>query len=63
MKKFWLLTILLVGSCLLVGCSEREALIEQECNSWETYKIEESQIAEASEENSSEVIFSSFIVE
>ena len=56
MKKFWLLTILLVGSSLLVGCSEREALIEQECDSWETCKIEESQIAEASEENSSEVI-------
>jgi hypothetical protein len=56
MKKFWLLTILLVGSSLLVGCSEREALIEQECNSWETCNIEESQIAEASEENSSEVI-------
>ena len=47
MKKFWLLTILLVGSSLLVGCSEREALIEQECDSWETCKIEESQIAEA----------------
>ena len=56
MKKFWLLTILLVGSSLLVGCSEREALIEQECNSWETCKIAESQIAEASEENSSEAI-------
>ena len=56
MKKFWLLTILLVGSSLLVGCSEREALIEQECDSWETCKIEESQIAEASEENSPEVI-------
>ena len=56
MKKIWLLTTLLVGSSLLVGCSEREALIEQECNSWETCKIEESQIAEAPEENSSEVI-------
>ena len=56
MKKIWFLTVLLVGSSLLVGCSEREALIEQECNSWETCKIEESQIAEASEENSPEVI-------
>jgi hypothetical protein len=56
MKKFWLLTILLVGSSLLVGCSEREALIEQECNSWETCKIGESQIAEASGENSPKLI-------
>ena len=56
MKKIWLLTTLLVGSSLLVGCSEREALLEQECNSWETCKIEESQIAEASEENSPKVI-------
>ena len=56
MKKFWLLTILLVCGFLLVACSERENLLEQKCNSWETCKIEESQIAEASEENSSEVI-------
>ena len=56
MKKFWFLTILLVCGFLLVACSEREALLEQECNSWETCDIEESQIAEASEENSPEVI-------
>ena len=46
----------MVCSFLLVGCSERENFLDQECNSWETCKIEESQIAEASEENSSEVI-------
>ena len=56
MKKFWLLTILLVCGFLLVACSERENLLEQKCNSWETCEIEESQIAEASEENSPEVI-------
>lgn len=56
MKKIWFLTVLLVGSSLLVGCSEREAFLEQECNSWETCDIEESQITEASEENSPEVI-------
>ena len=56
MKKSWLLTILLVCGFLLVACSEREALLEQECNSWETCDIEESQIAEPSEENSPEVI-------
>lgn len=56
MKKFWFLTILLVCGFLLVACSERENLLEQKCNSWETCEIEESQIAEATEENSPEVI-------
>ena len=56
MKKIWFLTVLLVCGFLLVACSERENLLEQECNSWETRKIEESQIAETLEENSPEVI-------
>lgn len=56
MKKVWFLTTLLVCGFLLVACSERENLLEQKCNSWETCEIEESQIAEASEENSPEVI-------
>ena len=56
MKKIWFLTVLLVCGFLLVACSERENLLEQECNSWETCKIEESQIAETLEENSPEVI-------
>ena len=46
----------MVCSFLLVGCSERENFLDQECNSWETCKIEESQIAETLEENSPEVI-------
>ena len=56
MKNLWFLLTLLVCGFLLVACSERENLLEQECNLWETCKIEESQIAEASEENSPEVI-------
>ena len=46
----------MVGSSLLVGCSKRENLLKQECNSWETCKIEEFQIAETPKENSPEVI-------
>ena len=56
MKKFWLLTILLVGSSLLVACSERENLLEQECNSWKACEIEVPQLDKAPEENSPEVI-------
>ena len=56
MKKIWLLTILLVCGFLLVACSERENLLEQECNSWKACEIEVPKLVETPEENSSDVI-------
>ena len=56
MKKIWLLTILLVCGFLLVACSERENLLEQECNSWKACEIEVPKLVETPEGNSSDVI-------
>ena len=56
MKKIWFLTVLLVGSFLVIGCSKSEVPLDQECSLWETCVIEVPHPDKASEENSPEVI-------
>ena len=56
MKKIWFLTVLLVGSFLVIGCSKSEVPLDQECSLWGTCVIEVPHPDKASEENSPEVI-------
>ena len=55
MKRIWFLTILLVGSFLLVACSYKEVPLGKEYTFWEACWIKK-QLVEVPEENSPEVI-------